>query len=95
MRGNVVGVLFWYTLLWSVVYFVDRASHCFLTTSTSCYYVHGACKQIARETWATHRNASTLADEVLDGLDGGADTGVVGDLLAVEGHVEVAADQDL
>jgi hypothetical protein len=47
------------------------------------------------EMWATYRNASTLADEVLDGLDGGADTSVVGDLLAVEGHVEVAADQDL
>ena len=32
---------------------------------------------------------------VLDGGDGGADAGVVGDLLAVERHVEVAPDQHL
>ena len=36
-----------------------------------------------------------LALEVLNGRDGGADTGVVGDFLAVEGDVHVASDEDL
>jgi len=36
-----------------------------------------------------------LADEVLDGGDGGADAGVVGDVLVlVERHVEVGAHED-
>jgi hypothetical protein len=42
-----------------------------------------------------YRDAGTLGGEVLDGLDGGADTGVVGDGLAVKGNVEVAADENL
>ena len=42
-----------------------------------------------------YRDAGALADEVLDGLDGSADTGVIGDGLAIKGDVEVAADQDL
>jgi len=37
----------------------------------------------------------TLRLEVLDGGDGGTDAGVVGDLLAVEGDVDVATDKDL
>ncbi|KAL7551129.1 hypothetical protein ACHAWF_014328 [Thalassiosira exigua] len=36
-----------------------------------------------------------LVLEVLDGGDGGADAGVIGDGLAVEGHVHVAPDEDL
>ena len=36
-----------------------------------------------------------LADEVLDCGHGGADAGVVGDGFAVEGDIEVAADEDL
>ena len=43
----------------------------------------------------TYGNAGTLGDKVLDGLDGGTDTGVISDLLAVEGDVEVAADEHL
>ena len=43
----------------------------------------------------TYGNAGTLGDKILDGLDGGADTGVISDLLAVEGDVEVAADEHL
>lgn len=42
-----------------------------------------------------HRNASALGHEVLDGLDRGTDTGVVGDGLAVKGHVKVAAHENL
>jgi hypothetical protein len=44
---------------------------------------------------STYGNAGTLGDKILDGLDGGANTGVISDLLAVEGHVEVAADEHL
>ena len=36
-----------------------------------------------------------LALEVFDGGDGGADTGVIGDLLAVKGNVHVATDENL
>jgi len=43
----------------------------------------------------SHRNASALGHEVLDGLDRGTDTGVVGDGLAVKGHVKVAAHENL
>jgi hypothetical protein len=41
------------------------------------------------------RDDGTLRLEVLDGGDGGTDAGVVGDLLAVEGDVDVATDKDL
>jgi hypothetical protein len=37
----------------------------------------------------------TLLLEGLDGGDGGADAGVVGDFLAVKGDIDVATDQDL
>ena len=43
----------------------------------------------------THRDAGAVVHEVLDGLDRGADASVVGDRLAIKGHVQVAADQDL
>ena len=42
-----------------------------------------------------YRDAGALADEVLDGLDGSADTGVIGDGLAIKGDVEVATDEHL
>ena len=47
------------------------------------------------KTQATDRDAGTLANEVLDGLDGGADAGVIGDLLSVKGDIDVATDKDL
>ena len=40
-------------------------------------------------------DARALLEEVLDGRDGSADSGVVGDLLAIKWHVEVAADEYL
>lgn len=43
----------------------------------------------------TYSDAGTLRHKVLDGLDGGADAGVVSDLLAVKGDVQVAADENL
>ena len=33
----------------------------------------------------------TVVGQVLEGRDGGPDAGVVGDLVPVEGHVEVGA----
>lgn len=38
---------------------------------------------------------STLVDQVLDGWDGRADTGVVGDGLSVERNIDIATDKDL
>ena len=40
-------------------------------------------------------NASAVVEEVLDGGDRGANTGVVGDHLAIKGYVEIAADENL
>jgi hypothetical protein len=40
-------------------------------------------------------DARALFEEVLDGWHGSADSGVVGDLLAIKWHVEVAADEHL
>jgi hypothetical protein len=40
-------------------------------------------------------NAGTVVEEVLDGRDGRADPGVVGDGLAVQGNVQIAADEHL
>ena len=40
-------------------------------------------------------NAGAVVQKVLDGRDGGPDTGVVGDLLAIQGNVEIAADENL
>jgi len=37
----------------------------------------------------------TLALQVFNGGDGGTDTGVIGDGLAVKGYVDVTSDQDL
>jgi len=42
-----------------------------------------------------HGDNSTLALQVFDGRDGGADTGVIGDLLSVEGNVDITTDKDL
>ena len=47
------------------------------------------------KTQAADRDAGTLANEVLDGLDGGADAGVIGDGLPVEGDVQVATKENL
>ena len=40
-------------------------------------------------------NAGALLEKVLDGGDGGPDTGVVGDGLAIEGNVQITTDQNL
>ena len=49
--------------------------------------------------WASQMRAdgdnSTLVDQVLDGRDGRADTGVVGDGLSVERNIDIATDKDL
>jgi hypothetical protein len=40
-------------------------------------------------------NASAVVEEVLDGGNRGTDASVIGDCLAIQGHVEVAADENL
>jgi hypothetical protein len=40
-------------------------------------------------------DAGAVVKEVLDGGDGSPDTGVIGDLLAIEGDVKIAADENL
>ena len=40
-------------------------------------------------------NTGALLEEVLDGGNRSSDTGVISDVLALEGHVEVATDQHL
>lgn len=42
-----------------------------------------------------HSDACAIVKEILDGGDGSPDARVIGNLLAVEGHVEIAADQYL
>ena len=51
--------------------------------------------QIRILNYCSYRHASALGHEVLDGLNGSTDTGVIGDLLAVEGNVQVTADENL
>jgi len=38
---------------------------------------------------------STLALQVFNGRDGGADTGVIGDFLSVKRNVDITTDKDL
>jgi hypothetical protein len=40
-------------------------------------------------------NASTVVEEVLDGGNRGTDASVIGDFLALQGHVQVATDENL
>jgi hypothetical protein len=40
-------------------------------------------------------NTGTVVQKILDGRNRGADASVISDLLAIKGHVKVAADEDL
>jgi hypothetical protein len=40
-------------------------------------------------------NTGAVVEQVLDGGDGSPDTGVIGNLLAIKGNVEIAADENL
>ena len=40
-------------------------------------------------------DASAIVEEILDGGNRGADTGVIGDSLALQGNVEIASDENL